>query len=372
MTESTKHHYVPRWYQRRFLPEGETRFYYLNRRPYQTVNGRHVPMRDIERWGPAKCFQEANLYSVNVPGFPKDQFEKEFFGAYDHNGAIAVDEVANAGHRVAISHEGYQHFFAYLSVQALRTPKGMAWLMGHLGAQLGKRELLEGISRLRYIRTVMWVESFQEVLYTESDDIGFLISDHPVTSYNKACYAESAECRLPNDPDAAWKGTQTIFPLDAKRCFVLTHTEYAHNQDMRTQLRRPRTNARLFGNTIAKTHQIVHRQVSDAEVSRINQILKLRARRYLAAPFEHWLYPEGACNRIQWPDLGVPLVPKTELWRNTGGVYMGLKSGGVFMQDPFGRSPDTPEEQRQVEKEVEAMHAQLQKALANHKNNPNG
>src|SRR5690606_21536687 len=122
--------------QKRFLPHGETRFYCLNRRPYRTLNGRRVRMREIERWGAAKCFQEANLYSVNVPGFPKDQFEKEFFGNYDHNGAIAVDEVANAGHRVAISHEGYRHFFSYLSVQALRTPKGMAWLMAHLGDNL--------------------------------------------------------------------------------------------------------------------------------------------------------------------------------------------------------------------------------------------
>lgn len=322
-------------------------------------------MREIERWGPPKCFQEANLYSVQVPGFPKDQFEKAFFGEYDASGAAAVEEVAKAGHRVAISHSGYQNFFAYLSIQALRTPKGLAWLMNRLGVGATKRELLELLAHLRYIRSVMWVESFQEVLYTDSKDIGFLITDHPVTSYNKACHSESAECRFPNDPDPAWKGTQTIFPMDAKRCFVLTHAEYAHNQNITHQLRRPRTNARLFGNTIAKTHQIVHREVSENEVASINQILKLRAKRYLAAPHEHWLYPEEVCERIQWPNLGTPLVPKTELWRNTGGVYIGLKGGGVYSQDAFGRAPQTPEEQRRIEQEMEAMHAQLRRALAN-------
>lgn len=51
--------------------------------------------------------------------------------------------------------------------------------------------------------------------------------------------------------------------------------------------------------------------------------LFLRAKRFIASAEEEWLYPEESCSRVAWPALGDQLVPKTELWRNTGEVYVG-------------------------------------------------
>lgn len=369
MNESTDHHYVPQWYQKRFLAKDEKHFYYLNLKPSRTVNGRAVAMREVERWGTKKCFQQPNLYSVRVPGYPKDLFEKLFFGKYDHHGSAAIKEVASAGTRVPISRESFGSFFEYLSVQALRTPKGLAWLRQFLPANATKQELLENVQKYQHMRCVMWVESFMDVLHHESEEVGFLLTDHPVTSYNKACYPRSRDCRFPNDPRFAWKGTQTIFPLDQKRCFVLTHTEYAHNQKINSQLTYPRTNPRMFGNTIAKSHEIVHREVSKQDVIHINRILKWRATRFLAARELDWLYPERHCARVEWPDLGKSLLPTTELWRNTGDIYVGLASGDIYSQDRFGRTPRTPQQQSEVEKRAKDMLEQFERIKANERNN---
>lgn len=364
LTTSTIHHYVPQWYQRRFLPSGETRFHLLNMKPWRVVNNRRVPMREVERWGTKKCFQQPDLYSVRVAGYPKDLFEKLFFGDSDTAGASAVEEVSNAGSRTPISREGFNNFFQYLSVQSLRTPKGLAWLRQRLPPSSSKQDLLEHVHRYQYMRCVMWVESFMDVLYHD-ENVGFLLTDHPITLYNKACFPRSSDCVFPNDPGAAWKGTQTIFPLDSKKCFVLTHTEYAHNQKMKSQLTRPRTNARLFGNTMAKTHQIVHRQVSRDAVIQINRILKWRATRYIAAPTYEWLFPEEHCAKVQWPDLGAHLLPTTDLWRNTGEILMGLPDGSVYAQDQYGRSPRTAAEQAAAEATAKRLLDQMERIKKN-------
>lgn len=365
MKDSTKHHYVPRWYQRRFMPDGESRFYYLNRKPLQSVDGRIIAMREIERWGVAKCFQQANLYSIQVPGIPKDVYEKIFFGAYDRDGSDAVQEIASKGSEVQISKRNYLKFIEFLSMQSQRTPKGLDLLKQLAGKGATQRKLLALLASYRFAKCAMWAEGFQEVLYTNSDQIGFLISDHPVTAYNRGSYHGSVECRYPQDPDPSWKGTQTIYPLDSKRCFVLTHTELAHKQSMKLELKKPRTNARMFGQTIAATHQIVHREISDHDVACINQILKLRSRRYIASSVEDWLYPERVCGKVDWPDLGETLLPKTNLWRNTGAIYVGLNNGEVIKRDQFGQAPRNKEEQEKAEKESREMHDLVQKALKN-------
>ena len=84
------------------MPNGESRFYYLNRKPLQSVDGRIIAMREIERWGVAKCFQQANLYSIQVPGIAKDVYEETLFGAYHRDGSDAVQEIASKGSEVQI------------------------------------------------------------------------------------------------------------------------------------------------------------------------------------------------------------------------------------------------------------------------------
>lgn len=360
------HHYVPQWYQHRFLAPGETRLHYLNLRPIRHVNGRAVKMRDVERWGPRKCFCEPNLYAVDVPGRSRDLYETILFGEVDRLGALAVEEVASAASREPISHENFENFFQFLSAQTLRTPKGLAWLRRVIPqlAEARHLQVMRTLERFRNLRCLTWAEGFQDILYVDSDDIGFVMTDHPVTTFNKACHPDSQHCRYPLDPSAFWKGSQTIFPLDSRRCMILTHTEYAHKQSMRLALTRNRTNPRMFARTIIPTNEIEHREVSVQDVAVVNHILKSRAARYVAAARQEWLYPERIVPTKNWQELGNVLMPKEALWRNTGGTWATMNSGAVVKVDAFGRMPRTPEEQQQAEAEVAEMRASLDAALA--------
>ncbi|MGO1072127.1 DUF4238 domain-containing protein [Lysobacter sp. CA199] len=363
----TSHHYVPQWYQRRFLSANETNLHYLNLDPWREVNGRRVRMRDCEQWGTKKCFCSPNLYSVDVPGRNRDLYETLFFGEVDRLGALALDVVASNPARTPINQDHFENFFSYMSAQTLRTPKGLAWLKSWMPGAANHFQIMRGLEQFRDLRCLAWSEGFQDIVYTNDPDAGFIITDHPVTSYNKASYSGAAECRPPNDPGAFWKGTQTIFPLDAKRCLVLTHSEYAHKPDMRAQLKRPRTNPRMYGFSLVATHQIEHREINAAQVAAINLILKKRATRYVAASREEWLFPETVHPRTQWPDLGRTLLPTTALWRNTGETYAQMNDGRVIKADAFGRMPKTLEEQRRAAEEIKRMRAQVERALSNHR-----
>lgn len=340
MAEYARHHYVPIWYQKRFMPANLTKLHYLNLDPRRVVNGRTVGMREVENWGPRKNFCVDHLYTVKIRGSLEEVYEKFFFGPLDNLASHAIDAVANSVEDEPINRDHFRNFFEFMSFQTLRTPKGLDWIRSVLRASPTQEKVLETLSMLRGMRIAMWMESFQEILHFQGDSAGFLISDSPVTSYNKDCYHGSRECTYPNDPNPKWKGTQTIFPLDSKKCLVLTHSEYAHKQAMKAGLKKDRTNPRLFGGTIGALHQIVHRNISEDDVIKVNRILKLRATRYLASPDPDWLYPEAHCGKVAWPKLGECLMPQTKLWRNTGSVLVGFKDGTVAMRDAFGRSVD--------------------------------
>jgi hypothetical protein len=55
--QSRAHHYVPQWYQRRFLTPGASRFFYLDLHPDTVVrDGVSHERKALLRWGPARCF----------------------------------------------------------------------------------------------------------------------------------------------------------------------------------------------------------------------------------------------------------------------------------------------------------------------------
>ncbi len=92
MEQSRQHHYVARWFQKRFPPAGQTKLYYLDLKPKTVVNGRvmytvkHLHYRD-----PARCFWAEDLYAMKFGKRTTDIMEKRFFGNVDRNGAVAVD-----------------------------------------------------------------------------------------------------------------------------------------------------------------------------------------------------------------------------------------------------------------------------------------
>ena len=80
------------------------------------------------------------------------------------------------------------------------------------------------------------------------------------------------------------------------------------------------------------------RKLTSPEVTRVNFILKARARRFIAAGRKEWLYPEKTVSE-PWRELRTTLVPpQDELWHFGGEMYAKFDSGRVHYQDEFGRT----------------------------------
>ncbi|MGD9658027.1 MAG: hypothetical protein AB7U61_10395, partial [Methylocystis sp.] len=80
------------------------------------------------------------------------------------------------------------------------------------------------------------------------------------------------------------------------------------------------------------------RKLTNDEVTRVNRVLKARAKRYIAAGKEEWLYPETSSIE-PWADLrSVFLPPENGLWQFGGEMYGSFESGEVYYQDAFGRT----------------------------------
>jgi hypothetical protein len=148
-------------------------------------------------------------------------------------------------------------------------------------------------------------------------------------------------------------GSQTIFPLDANHCLILTNLEYAKDPSG-VDLLRTRQNPRHFGQTLARTDAWIRtRKLSREEVIAINHVLKSRARRHIAAAEEDWLYPERVAPH-EWTAVGkILLPPENEIWHFGGEIYVGYKDGSSSYQDAFGRTSRSHEYLR---KETPAGH----------------
>lgn len=330
-------HYVPVWYQKRFLPAGLETLFYLDFYPEKKLlsDGRIVTLKDCHSWGPKRCFKANDLYTTSFFGLPNDEIERYLFGAIDKTGAAAVRALLN--NDIAQLHELFNKFFEYLDAQKIRTPKGLDWIKTKY-PRLTQLQLMLEMQQIRQMHCTMWVEAVREIVSAEDSDIKFILTDHPVTIYNPACPPESVHCKHPDDPSIAFKGSQTIFPLDLNHCLILTNLEYAREPEC-TDLLTNRTNARNFGQTISRIDTMIRsRKLKPEDVRAINYVLKARARRYIAASNKEWLFPESSL-RCSWVEVGkVLLPPKNELWHFGGEIYVGYKDGSTHYQDEFGRT----------------------------------
>ncbi|GLR26038.1 DUF4238 domain-containing protein [Limnobacter litoralis] len=329
-------HYVPQWYQRGFLESGQSHLHYLDTSPEQKIlpDGRTVPMNAAHRWGPKNCFYEYDLYSTHFGTVVNDEVEKFLFGSIDVRGTKAVR--AFAGGDLSAMHDTFQDFFEYLDAQKLRTPKGLDWIKSRYSS-LDQLQLMREMQGLRFMHCTMWTEGVREIVSAEESDVKFIVSDHPVTIYNAAAPPTSPECAYPDDPSIEWVGSQTVFVLDANTCLILTHLEYAQAPKS-GNLTAPRTHARYRGQSLVRTDAFIRtRKLSRDEITTINHLLKSRARRYLAASNKEWLYPEKSFTGA-WQDIAQVLLPRDDLWRFGGEIYVGHADGSTQYQDAFGRT----------------------------------
>lgn len=148
---------------------------------------------------------------------------------------------------------------------------------------------------------------------------------------------------LSNEPAVQWNGTQTIFPLDAEHCLILSHLDYA-NKVNGLDLLAERQNARQLGRSLVRTDAWIRsRSLSREQVLAINFLLKSRARKHVAAPVEDWLYPEREYAG-GWSKIGEVLRPPAdELWHFGGEMYVGYEDGSTHYEDPYVRTSGSHE-----------------------------
>lgn len=329
-------HYVPQWYQRGFLANGRHKLHVLNLRPAtkSLPNGQTFVEPEVEELGPKLAFVERDIYTTRLGHVLNDDIETFLFGKIDKSGADAVRGWI-AADPIKI-HRRFQDFFEYVDAQKLRTPKGLDWILKHFQG-LPQTELMMQMQGLRQMHCTMWSECVREIVSAADSPVKFLVSDHPVTVYHPKVSPDATECQYPDDPGVELVGSQTVFALDGDHCLILTNLEYAEDPVGAAHLSR-RTNARFRGKSMARTDAFIRgRKLSEAEVHAVNSVLKSRARQYVAAGNPAWLYPEQHCT-LSWEGMAKILLPRNDLWRFGGEIYIGYEDGTSAYRDRFGRT----------------------------------
>lgn len=335
MSKTRNNHFVPQWYQHGFVDERNNELRHLKRREIKLKDGSTKTVHSINWFTSAQCFYEKDLYSTFFGTIINDDVEKKLFGPIDDNGANSVKAFLTDDQ--AQWHHNFQDFFTYLDAQKLRSPKGLDWVKSKY-PELSQIQLMTEMQALRAIHCTLWAEGVREIVSAEDSDVKFILSDHPVTIYNYACPPDSELCAYPNDPDTSLKGSQTIFPLDKNRCLILTNLEYAQDPDGVNPLEQ-RTNATKIRQSMVNTINFINkRKLTADEATKINHIIKLRAKNAIAAGKESWLYPENKLN-CDWTELRHVLMPPSEeLYHFGGEMYVSYEGGSTHYQDAFGRT----------------------------------
>jgi hypothetical protein len=342
MSITKNNHYVPQWYQEGFFEAESNEFQYLNLSPDPIVlpNGQVKTHRTLKREPTSKAFCQQDLYSTFFGTSVNDEIERKLFGAIDSSGSKAVRAFVGEGVAEWCSH--FEDFFDFLDTQKIRTPKGLDWLRTSYPT-LTQNELMFEMQGIRRMHCTIWTEAVREIVSAKDAGVKFIVSDHPVTIYNHAVPPDHKLCAYPGDPEIALKASQTIFPLNRDLCLILTNLEYALEPGCNPLEKR--TFARNFRPSMVRTDKIIRtRKLTDGEVSQINLVLKARAKRYIAAGREEWLYPETTVSG-KWADLREILLPKDQLYEFGGEMYAGFDDGRVHYQDAFGRT-EKPAEYR--------------------------
>ena len=341
--EYRNNHYVPEWYQKRFLlPERTSQeLCLLDLSPDKHVDSRGKVITETAiKWrGSSRCFAQRDLYRDKFLSNDPRDIERHFFGEIDTKGKSAVEYFAGFSHPDASGDALFKAMLMYMSTQKLRTPKGLDWL-SNLIQSSNRSTILRRMIELRQLHCAIWAECVWLIADASLSSTKFIISDHPVTVYNRVCGPRSPRCRHSNDPAIWLNGTHTIFPLSAEKVLILTNLSWVRNPYQSELIRRPNSNP--FRDAIFNCMDIqTLRHLSEQEVIDVNYIIKRRAFRYIAAAKEEWLYPEKNVSTTKWNELGngYLLMPDPRPVALGGEVYIGHNNGTVSCYDEYGRRP---------------------------------
>jgi len=346
-TEFRHNHYVPRWYQERFLPAAQKQreLYYLHKEPRAARDGRgrRITLPEIEPRALKNCFAERDLYTLTFRDISSTELERRFFGQIDRQGRKAVNFWTSYD-RTAYAGEALQPLLIYLSTQKLRTPKGLDWLARQIGSR-NPMMTLAAVVRFQQVFGAVWSECIWHIADASASPTKFILSDHPVTLYNRDCSPLHPQCRGSGDPDIRLNGTHTIFPLSMETVLILTNRSWATNPYGSPTKVRP--NPQLERGALFNQMEVqVGRHLDEDEVRRINFIIKSRAYRFLGAANTDWLYPEQHLpKKIRWSRVGggYLLFPDPRELHHGGEIIIGYASGATMARDAYGRTPLDPD-----------------------------
>ncbi|MFC1652835.1 DUF4238 domain-containing protein [Planctomycetota bacterium] len=344
----SRHHYVPIWYQKRFLAEDAKQYYCQRIIKSKVLDSNGTPFSEskVHPVAPVNCFLEKRLYTINLFGVRDEEIEQRLFNSIDNAGGKSLDTVVEEeGWCQEGGIDRWHQFMDIMGAQKLRTPKGLDWIRSLLKIRAesavyfteNRNIVLENMTYMLQMFSTIWTESEWEILSANNADIGFIISDHPVTAYNHQCPPKSTYCNYPLDPPISLIGTRTIYPLDKKHCLVLTNRQYAYDPDKVDPLNE-RINARYFDKAIFSfTDVIRERELSDTEVHMINYVTKARARECIAGGVKEWLFPEKHLSGLEWKDIDALLqIPQINVKRTTS-LFFSYRDGTTVGYDAFGR-----------------------------------
>ncbi len=335
-------HYVPQWYQRRFLlPNArQSELHYLSLQPQSIVDAKGIrrPVPQRRRRPLRECFVEQDLYTLRFGKRLSTAIEQQFFGEIDRRGATAV-EWWGAFEHPTMDRDAIRNLTMFLSSQKLRTPKGLDWLSLNLGT-MPDHERLRAMVDLRTIFSTIWTEAVWQLADTAESPTKFIVTDHPVTVYNRFCGPRHEGCRGANDPDIRQHASHTIFPIDLNRVLILTNRSWVLDPYQPPTALRP--NPDFYRDSTFNIFEVhTGRQLSEDEVREINFILKSRAYRFIGAAEEEWLYPEQHVSKSDWNQFGKGylLMPDPQDLHEGGETILGYDDGWTEAFDSFGRRP---------------------------------
>ncbi len=350
-----ENHYVPEWYQRRFLPiEGEKKFRYLDLMPDKFVDatGKVRYRKALQRWGVDRCFTQTDLYTTRFGDFESTDIEKFFFGRVDNDGRPAIDYFDSFEHP-SVDEKAFHNLLNFMSIQKLRTPKGLGYLSNKASLR-DKNAILFAMQKYQQLHCAIWTEAVWAIVDASESSTKFIISDHPVTVYNEDCFPASDFCRGYGDPEIWMLGTHTLFALSLNKALVLTNLSWVRNPYVNGLRLRPHPDpfrAAMFNYTAIQTG----RKLTELEVIQINYIIKKRALRYIAAAKEDWLYPESRLQSTHWRKLNERYLfmpdPRSVVFSN--GILVGYKERPADIFDEYGRRPGMQGFKDKVRRDIE-------------------
>ena len=323
------------------VEENDRNLFYLDLKPdeFTTGDGRKIIDKAVKRRGVSQCFKQDDLYTRWFGHTRNTQVEQYFFGRIDSDAIASIKYFENYDH-TDIDYAAYRNIMPYLVSQRLRTPRGLNWLSQQTGVTERNR-LFDALAYLRNMYSAVWSECIWQIADADNSDTKFIISDNPVTIYNKEIGTHNRTWhREKSDPDPTLMGSHMVFALSMNKVLILTHPGWAKNPFQDGMLRRPNTNP-VRPTVFNYTEIQINRHLSDTEVKQINFILKNKAQRYIAAYKEEWLYPENDINASDWKTFGdgILFLPDPRSLNLGGEMFIGFDDGTSYAQDQYGRPP---------------------------------